>query len=248
MKGSLSSKQIRQGIKIPYTLTDYRINGLNHIFKFLDIKLEDMEDDFKNIRKRVKTREEMSFPWHNTNQSNQSNHSSTNFRNTVHQPNRRYGVRTRGSPGFHLSWNTRYPRPQLGKTEVYGAIIRCITTNRYCLVQGLHTGKWSFPKGHRNTLSTDPLVMEDPFACVIREVGEEIGVDNLPMPIREYPIRVGYYYMFEVNYELALHPRDLIEIGTANWFTIEEMKDLNLNIDANVFRCQNQRERISRPD
>ena len=220
----------------------YQTNGLNLIFKFLDIKLEDMEDVFKNISKIAKTPEQMSFPWHNTNQEHQTNQiiqsNPTNFRNTVHQPN------GRRSPGFHLSWNTRthrFPRPQLGKTEVYGAIIRCVTTNRYCLVQGLHTGKWSFPKGHRNTLSTDPLIMEDPFACVIREVAEEIGVDNLPMPIREYPIRVGYYYMFEVNYELALHPRDLVEIGTANWFTIEEMKDLNLNIDANVFRCQNVR-------
>jgi len=109
-------------------------------------------------------------------------------------------------------------------------------------VEGIRTGKWSFPKGHRNTLSTEPLVMEDPFACVIREVGEEIGVDNLPMPIRECPIRVGYYYLFEVNHELVLQPRDHDEIGTAGWFTIEEMKALNLNIDANVYRSQ-----LSRP-
>ena len=157
--------------------------------------------------------------------------------NSIHMPN-------------HLRWNTRppaitrrppFPRPQLGKTEVYGAIIRCTTTNRYCLVEGIRTGKWSFPKGHRNTISTEPLVMEDPFACVIREVGEEIGVDNLPMPIRDCPIRVGYYYLFEVSYELALNPRDLNEIGTAGWFTIEEMRALNLNIDANVFRTQNLR-------
>ena len=169
----------------------------------------------------------MSFPWHNQRQSNSHN--------TVHN-----------NPAQRLTWNNRprrphFPRPQLGKTEVYGAIIRCTTTNRFCLVQGRRTGKWSFPKGHRNTLSTDPLVMEDPFACVIREVGEEIGIDNLPMPIRECPIRVGYYYLFEVNYELELNPRDLDEIGTAGWFTLEQMKDLNLNIDANVYRSQNLR-------
>lgn len=172
----------------------------------------------------------MSFPWQTTRR--------TTYTNTIHIPNPR------------LRWNTRspivsrrpsFPRPQLGKTEVYGAIIRCTTTNRYCLVEGIRTGKWSFPKGHRNTISTEPLVMEDPFACVIREVGEEIGVDNLPMPIRECPIRVGYYYLFEVNHELALNPRDLNEIGTAGWFTIEEMRALNLNIDANVFRTQNLR-------
>jgi len=81
--------------------------------------------------------------------------------------------------------------------------------------------------------------MEDPFACVIREVGEEIGIDNLPMPIREIPIRVGYYYLFEVNYELALHPRDHAEIGMAGWYSLEEMRHMNLNIDANVFRARN---------
>ena len=175
----------------------------------------------------------MSFPWHNTNQNQNFKQNPAYPRNTIHNA-------PRNAP---LSWNNRprrphFPRPQLGKTEVYGAIIRCTTTNRYCLVQGIRTGKWSFPKGHRNTVSTDPLVMEDPFACVIREVGEEIGVDNLPMPIRECPIRVGYYYLFEVNYELALNPRDHDEIGTAGWFTLEEMRTLNLNIDANVYRSQ----------
>ena len=182
-----------------------------------------MQTILKNISQPINaSRTPMSFPWQTR---------SVNQRNTVHVP---------------LRWNTRpadnrrpyFPRPQLGKTEVYGAIIRCTTTNRYCLVEGIRTGKWSFPKGHRNTISTDPLVMEDPFACVIREVGEEIGIDNLPMPIRECPIRVGYYYLFEVNHELVLRPRDHNEIGTAGWFTIEEMKALNLNIDANVYRSQ----------
>lgn len=188
-----------------------------------------MENNLRNISQPINASlTSMSFPWQ-TRPANQ--------RNTVHSPNQR------------LRWNTRpadnrrpyFPRPQLGKTEVYGAIIRCTTTNRYCLVEGIRTGKWSFPKGHRNTISTEPLVMEDPFACVIREVGEEIGIDNLPMPIRECPIRVGYYYLFEVNHELVLQPRDHDEIGTAGWFTIEEMKALNLNIDANVYRSQMSR-------
>jgi 8-oxo-dGTP pyrophosphatase MutT (NUDIX family) len=173
----------------------------------------------------------MSFPWHNTNQINQVNMNFSSPRNHTNRNTIHYNNNNRR--------NTYFKRPQPGKTEVYGAIIRCITTNRYCLVQGLKTGKWSFPKGHRNILSTEPLIMEDPFACMIREVGEEIGIDNLPMPIREYPIRVGYYYMFEVNYELALNPRDTVEVGDAGWFSLEEMKTMNLNIDANVFRSRN---------
>ena len=172
----------------------------------------------------------MSFPWQHQNQSNS--------RNTVHN-----------NPVQRLTWNNRprrnhFPRPQLGKTEVYGAIIRCTTTNRFCLVQGRRTGKWSFPKGHRNTLSTDPLIMEDPFACVIREVGEEIGIDKLPMPLREYPLRVGYYYVFEVPFELALKPRDTNEVSQAGWFTLQEMEGMNLNIDASLLRRQLQARRL----
>jgi len=77
-------------------------------------------------------------------------------------------------------------------------------------------------------------MIEDPFACVVREVGEEIGIDKLPMPIREYPLRVGYYYVFEVPFELTLNPRDTAEVGNAGWFTVQEMSTMNLNIDANL--------------
>ena len=130
------------------------------------------------------------------------------------------------------------PRPMPGKVEVYGAIIKATVSNKYCLVQGLATGKWSLPKGHRNIIPGDPPTFEDPFACVVREVGEEIGIDKLPMPLREVPLRVGYYYMFEVPFELALNPRDTNEVGQAGWFTLQEMSLMNLNIDANLFRKQ----------
>ena len=83
-------------------------------------------------------------------------------------------------------------------------------------------------------------MIEDPFACVVREVGEEIGIDKLPMPIREYPLRVGYYYVFEVPFELPLNPRDTNEVGNAGWFTVQEMSTMNLNIDANLLVKQLQ--------
>jgi 8-oxo-dGTP pyrophosphatase MutT (NUDIX family) len=138
-----------------------------------------------------------------------------------------------------------FPRPTPGKTEVYGAIIRCTVSGKYCLVKGQGTGKWSFPKGHRNRISENPEVLEDPFACVVREVGEEIGIDRLPMPLREYPLRVGYYYVFEVPFELPLAPRDTNEVDTAGWFTPQEMAGLNLNIDANMFRRQWEARRLN---
>lgn len=122
----------------------------------------------------------------------------------------------------------RQPRP--GYAEVYGAIIHCRSTKTFCFVQGRRTGKWSFPKGHLKEAS------ESPFECVTREVGEEIGCDELPTPIKGMPLRVGYYYMFEVPTEFELAPRDTNEVGEAGWFTLEQMKQMNMNIDASFFR------------
>ena len=44
---------------------------------------------------------------------------------------------------------------------------------KYAMVQGRHTGKWSFPKGHSNE-------GEKPVECMLREVAEETGIDELP--------------------------------------------------------------------
>ena len=142
-----------------------------------------------------------------------------------------------------FSTDTRAParlpfqRPQPGKAEVYGAIIHSRSTDKYCLVEGKSSGKWSFPKGHVKE-------RESPFECVGREIGEEIGIDNLPMPQKGMPLRVGYYYVFDIPNEWALNPRDHNEIGTAGWYSLEEMELMNLNIDASTFRSMNRRTNI----
>ena len=158
-------------------------------------------------------------------------------------PERRFSNQSttyRSNPFSRLSG----PRPMPGETEIYGAIIKSTVSNKYCLVQGSSTGKWSLPKGHRNIIPGDPPTVEDPFACVVREVGEEIGIDKLPMPLREYPLRVGYYYVFEVPFELALKPRDTNEVSAAGWFTLQDMETMNLNIDASLLRRQLQAKRL----
>jgi 8-oxo-dGTP pyrophosphatase MutT (NUDIX family) len=118
----------------------------------------------------------------------------------------------------------RHPKP--GKAKVYGAIIRS-PSNRYVLVQGRQTEKWSYPKGHPNRFET-------PFECVGREVAEEIGIDSLPVPKRGIPLRVGYYYLFDVEEEFPLKPRDTAEVMNAGWFTVEEMLRMRLNVDASL--------------
>ena len=136
--------------------------------------------------------------------------------------------------GMRNSQKLPFTRPQPGKVEVYGAIIHSRSTDKYCLVEGKSSGKWSFPKGHVKT-------GESPFECVGREIGEEIGIDNLPMPQKGLPLRVGYYYVFDIPNEWNLAPRDLNEIGSAGWYSLEEMETMNLNIDASTFRSMNSR-------
>lgn len=119
-------------------------------------------------------------------------------------------------------------RPLPGRTQIYGAIIYSQATGRFALVQGRHTGKWSFPKGHVNRYET-------PFECVCREVAEEIGLDDLPTPIRGISLRIGYYYYFNVGEEFVLSPRDHEEVMNMGWFTRDEMRSMSLNVDASTY-------------
>lgn len=113
------------------------------------------------------------------------------------------------------------------KAKTYGAIM--YKEGKYAMVQGRHTGKWSFPKGHSNE-------GEKPVECMLREVAEETGIDELPEPI-EY-IRVGYgkYFVFNLTKYLPLVPRDTCEIMNTKWVTLEDMYRMNLNSDARQYR------------
>jgi len=116
------------------------------------------------------------------------------------------------------------------RPKIYGGIL-CTHQNgrkEYALVQGRHTGKWSFPKGHSNEGET-------PMECTKREVWEETGIEHLPDPI-EY-VRVGYgnYYVFILPSKYYLNPHDTNEIMKTAWVSLEEMKSMELNADVNQY-------------
>jgi 8-oxo-dGTP pyrophosphatase MutT (NUDIX family) len=119
------------------------------------------------------------------------------------------------------------------RAPVYGALLctRDNTNNKemYALVQGRYTGKWSFPKGHSNE-------GERPIECTLREVSEETGIDNLPPPTNYLHIGYGDYFVFNLKDKLPLIPRDKNEIMDCKWVTLEEMENLALNADANIYR------------
>jgi 8-oxo-dGTP pyrophosphatase MutT (NUDIX family) len=122
---------------------------------------------------------------------------------------------------------------QKERSKVYGAILRCSTVNRtsYALVQGRYTGKWSFPKGHSDG-------DESPYQCALRELNEETGLTELPNPVDFVKIGFGNYYIFEVDQEYELKPKDTNEVMDTKWASLEELKNMTLNVDASGFRKQ----------
>lgn len=119
------------------------------------------------------------------------------------------------------------------RSRVYGGILYVSHTDphqeRYALVQGRYTGKWSFPKGH----STDG---ETPMECTVREIAEETGIKHLPPPIEYLRIGYGNYYVFPVLYPVPLLPIDTHEIINTAWVTMKEMDTLMLNVDVSRYR------------
>ncbi len=118
--------------------------------------------------------------------------------------------------------------PDKRKQErVYGGIIQSVN-NRFLLVRGRLSGKWSFPKGH-----IEPG--ETALQCVCREIREETGYNILPAPLRCVPLHGGTYYLFWMPVEPEPIPRDTNEIMEAGWFTPEEIKGMTTNVGVNSF-------------
>ncbi len=120
-----------------------------------------------------------------------------------------------------------WSRRQQRKAKTFGGILRVLTKSgeeKYAIVQGRYTGKWSFPKGHSNP-------MESAMECTEREILEETGISSLPRPIRFFKLGFGEYYVFEFERELELNPRDTNEIINTRWATVEEMRSMSVNAD-----------------
>jgi 8-oxo-dGTP pyrophosphatase MutT (NUDIX family) len=125
------------------------------------------------------------------------------------------------------------------RAKIYGGIICAYDDGKkeYALVQGRHTGKWSFPKGHSNDGET-------PMECTKREIWEETGIDNLPDPIEYLKVGYGYYYLFVVPMKFHLYPHDTNEIMKTAWVSMEEMAAMSLNADVNQYIRNEKRNRI----
>ncbi len=121
------------------------------------------------------------------------------------------------------------------KVPIYGGILHTIHEgiDYYALVQGRHTGKWSFPKGHLQLGETGP-------ECALREIAEETGMDEVDhaRSIGTLFLHYGTYYLYECSGFDPLLPRDQKEIIHAKWMTLEDMSKAPLNADVSQFRKQ----------
>jgi 8-oxo-dGTP pyrophosphatase MutT (NUDIX family) len=135
---------------------------------------------------------------------------------------------------------SKFPRPfQCYKPlnqKVYGSI--CITPrNTVLVVKGRKSGKWSFPKGHKNR-----LLSETYLECAVRETREETGIDLSEYDhVSVHRLSVGEYYLFEIQDELPIVIEDTIEIEEAQWMSLDDMLNVACNVDVNNFLTRLQR-------
>lgn len=119
-------------------------------------------------------------------------------------------------------------KSSFNKSKCYGGIIKCSTTGKYLLVKGF-TGKWSFPKGHREK-------KESPQECAKREIYEETGIiiDDIKDKKATF-ISIYYYFNFDFEQELPTNPIDTNEVKDIKWFLPQETELIEKNKDVHVY-------------
>lgn len=132
------------------------------------------------------------------------------------------------SPSLRPSFPVSFACYRPASHTVCGSV--CISpTNRILLVKGAKTGKWSFPKGKKKT---GELYVD----CAIRETYEETGISlQGRRPMACHRLSVGEYFFYELEEEMEIQPRDTWEIGDAGWFSLEDARALDCNVDVNHF-------------
>ena len=114
--------------------------------------------------------------------------------------------------------------------RVYGVIL-VSPQERYLMVRGRATGKWSFPKGHIEA-------GESPLQCAKRELYEETGVSLGKLePTRETPFRLkaAQYFIFRPAVEAKVCTIDAREVTDVRWLSAREIARLPSNVDVSFF-------------
>jgi 8-oxo-dGTP pyrophosphatase MutT (NUDIX family) len=95
-------------------------------------------------------------------------------------------------------------------------------------VKGRRSGKWSFPKGHKEPGETY-------LECARRETLEEAGIDLTSyIPVASHRLSVGEYYFYEIE-EQCPCINDAREIVDVRWMSLSEMRKSQCNVDVSAF-------------
>lgn len=143
-------------------------------------------------------------------------------------------------PQFPRAFQTYKRKPE---PPVAGAVLRFSAPEespQYLLVRGRHSGKWSFPKGHKEDFETLQETIQ-------REVLEEVGIKTLPPYLSEFQGRVGTYRVFDLPEPTRPCPQDLDEVDAADWFSLEEISTMTLNVDTSYYFLKTHNLRTSPP-
>ena len=122
------------------------------------------------------------------------------------------------------------------QNRVYGTIIFS-STGRILIVQGRETGKWSFPKGHKNNDE------EPPLECALRETWEESGILLGKGYLEMLQLAAGRYFVYRLEDEPKLMSHDNEEIMDMRWVGLDCLADYNNNCDVRSYLIRGHMER-----
>lgn len=112
--------------------------------------------------------------------------------------------------------------------RVYGTIVLS-SKGRVLIVQGRETGKWSFPKGHKNKNA------EPALDCALRETWEETGLTLGKDYLEILQLAAGKYFVYKVEEELKLETHDSKEIMDMRWTELNNLENFNNNCDVRSY-------------
>jgi 8-oxo-dGTP pyrophosphatase MutT (NUDIX family) len=110
------------------------------------------------------------------------------------------------------------------RSRVYGSIVFS-SRGQVLLVQGKTTGKWSFPKGHKN----DPD--ETALECAMRETWEETGLTLADNFLEIIQLAAGKYFVYRLEEDPMLMTYDKKEIMDMCWADLSALEKFNANCD-----------------
>jgi 8-oxo-dGTP pyrophosphatase MutT (NUDIX family) len=117
-----------------------------------------------------------------------------------------------------------------------GLVLLSSDLSSLILVRDARTGKWGFPKGHRESYDKNDL------DTATRECREEIGLipDDYTIHSESFKINKGshaYIFRYAVIHDdrRKIHVTATHEISTAQWVPIKQLLDANNVLDGNKY-------------